>query len=75
MTVKELIEKLSELDPELHVFVNGYEGGFHYVDKITGPQDFSLNWNDEWYYGPHELTESIGEEYRSQYEQVKGIIL
>ena len=31
MTVKELIEKLSELDPELHVFVPGYEGGYHYL--------------------------------------------
>lgn len=74
MTVKELIEQLSELDPELHVFVHGYEGGFHYAD-ISEPKDISLNWNTEWYYGPHELTESIREEFRSQHQQVKGIVL
>ena len=74
MTVKELIEQLSELDPELHVFVNGYEGGFHYAD-ISEPKNISLNWHTEWYYGPHELTESIREEFRPQYQQVKGIVL
>ena len=74
MTVRELIEQLSELDPELHVFVNGYEGGFHYA-KISNLTDISLNWNTEWYYGPHELTENIREEFRSQHQQVKGIIL
>lgn len=75
MTVKELIEKLSELDPELHVFTHGYEGGFHYVNEITEPQNFSLNWYTEWYYGPHELTESVREEFRPQHQQVKGIVL
>lgn len=74
MTVKELIEQLSGLDPELHVFVPGYEGGYHYV-KISDIKDVSLNWNSEWYYGPHELTEHIQEKFRSQHEQVKGIIL
>ena len=28
MTVKELIEQLQQLDPDLHVFVRGYEGGY-----------------------------------------------
>jgi hypothetical protein len=74
MTVKELIEQLTELDPELHVFVNGYEGGYHYAD-ISEPKNISLNWNTEWYYGPHELTENIREEFRPNHEQVKGIVL
>ena len=33
MKVKELIEKLSQLDPELMVVVRGYEGG---VDEVSG---------------------------------------
>ncbi len=28
MTVKELIEQLIQLDPDLHVFTQGYEGGY-----------------------------------------------
>lgn len=74
MTVKELIEQLSLLDPELHVFVAGYEGGFHYA-KLSTVKDISLNWYGEWYYGPHELTENLPAESRSQHEQVKGIVL
>lgn len=34
MTVKELIEKLSQEDPNKRVVVNGYETGFDEVDKI-----------------------------------------
>ena len=53
MKVKELIEKLSQLDPELMVVRSGYEGG---VDEVTdyGLCDIELNVNDEWYYGKHE---------------------
>jgi hypothetical protein len=32
MIVKELIEQLQQLDPELLVFVDGYEGGY---DDVT----------------------------------------
>ena len=74
MTIKELIEKLQELDPELHVFVPGYEGGYHYAD-ISKPDRFCLKVNTEWYYGPHELTSSIHEDTRHEYEQVRGIVL
>ena len=52
MTIGELIEKLSEFDPNLHVFIPGYEGG--YADPIIGDEDvFELGVNVEWYYGPH----------------------
>ena len=33
MKVKELIEKLSTLDPDLYVLCHGYEGGFHFADS------------------------------------------
>ena len=53
MKVKELIEKLSQLDSELMVVVRGYEGG---VDEVSdyGVCNILLNANDEWYYGRHE---------------------
>lgn len=34
MKVKELIQKLSEYDPEMRVVVDGYECGYDEVDKI-----------------------------------------
>ena len=54
MKVKELIEKLSQLDPELMVVVAGYEGG---VDEIKKYKlcNIELNVNDDWYYGKHEI--------------------
>ena len=53
MKVKELIETLSQLDPELMVVIRGYEGG---VDEIKNYKlcNIWLNANDEWYYGRHE---------------------
>jgi len=53
MKVKELIEKLSQLDPELMVVVAGYEGGVNEVDKYE-LCDIELNVNTAWYYGKHE---------------------
>ena len=54
MKVKELIEALSQLDPELMVVIRGYEGG---VNEVTdyGLCNIWLNANDEWYYGKHEI--------------------
>ena len=53
MKVKELIEKLSQLDSELMVVVRGYEGG---VNEVTHCElcNVALNVNKEWYYGKHE---------------------
>jgi hypothetical protein len=53
MTVKELIEKLQQLDPELHVFVDGYEGGYDDV-AISEVKDIALDIHKEWYYGKHD---------------------
>jgi hypothetical protein len=73
MTIKELIEKLQTLDPELHVFVPGYEGGYHYAD-VSKPDSFCLNVNSEWYYGPHDKPSSMGKD-KSNYKIVNGIVL
>lgn len=74
MTVKELIEKLQELDPELHVFIPGYEGGFHHAG-LSDVKNICLNVNEEWYYGPHELTEHVHEDDRPKYKRAKGVVL
>lgn len=76
MTVKELIEKLKEVDPELRLFVRGYEGG---VDDAGFGQvsNFALDYHTDWYYGSHlELDEDEvnNSEYKS-YKIVKGIQL
>jgi hypothetical protein len=53
MTIAELIEKLQKLEPDLQVFVNGYEGG---ITDLRGASEIfvKLNVNTEHYYGPHE---------------------
>lgn len=73
MTVKELIAQLSELDPELNVFVPGYEGGFHHAFP-SEVKTFCLNVNTEWYYGPHDQP-NMCRTSPEDYEQVKGIVL
>lgn len=54
MKVKELIERLQTIDPELEVMRDGYEGG---IDRATevGVVTVALNVNQEWYYGNHEV--------------------
>jgi hypothetical protein len=56
MKVQELIEILQNMDPQLTVFVKGYEGG-HSDIQVSPIQKFKLNANKEWYYGPHEKNE------------------
>ena len=75
MTVKELIEQLYQLDPDLHVFHRGYEGGLDDVVAINGPLDVALDVNDEeeWWYGSHSLVKEADD--KSNYKIVKGIIL
>ena len=53
MNVKELIEKLQVLDPDLMVVRSGYEGGVKEVNSLE-VIEIALNVNDEWYYGSHE---------------------
>ena len=79
MNVKELIETLSKLDPELRVVTKGYERGY---DDIEWPvnQDspliinLGLNVNPEWYYGNHEMV-SEDHQYGPEIKIVKAIVL
>jgi len=73
MTVKELIEQLSELDQELHVFTHGYEGGYNYAE-LSEVRDICLDVNTESYYGPHDTPDMCAKN-PSNYKQVKGIVL
>jgi hypothetical protein len=52
--VKELIEKLQKLGPELEVMRHGYEGGAENVTSLNIEQ-VALDVNEEWYYGKHEI--------------------
>jgi hypothetical protein len=57
MKVKQLMEMLQKFDPELPVFVNGYEGGYD-TPQLPFQSPMKLNVHDyenEWYYGIHEL--------------------
>jgi hypothetical protein len=73
MTVKELIERLQTLDPDLYVFTSGYEGGYEDVVTVGSVMEIALNVHEEWYYGKHESVENIGTHL--EHKIVKGIIL
>jgi len=76
MTVKELIEQLQTLDPDLHVFTNGYEGGYEDVVSVGGAKEIALDVHTEWYYGKHEDADtSYYVPDKTKHTIVKGIIL
>ena len=72
MTVKELIEHLQTLDPEIRVFTEGYEGGYNDV-KIGGPFEIALDVYHDWWYGKHEKASKFID--KSKYKLTKGIVL
>ena len=72
MTIKELIQQLQQLDPDLHVFTNGYEGGYCDVSSFES-KEIALDVNTAWYYGPHEDVKVVSNS--SLHVVVKGIIL
>jgi hypothetical protein len=52
MNVSELIQKLSQYDPNLPVVVKGYEGGYNDISILEELQiQFDVNTED--YYGAH----------------------
>ena len=74
MTAKELIEKLTQLDPDTRIFGHGYEGGYYEVQSISGEHEFCLNINDESYYGPHEKASEVYKDKNSvEYYKWKGV--
>ena len=74
MKVKELIETLSQMDPELMVVIIGYEGGVDEMDKYE-LCDVELNVNTEWYYGKHEILEKGEKPKNKDSTIVKGVLL
>ena len=74
MKVKELIELLSQLDPELMVVKSGYEGGVNEIKKYK-LCDIELNVNTDWYYGKHEVLEKGDEPQNKDSTIVKGVRL
>jgi hypothetical protein len=79
MIVKELIEYLQTIDPELKVFVKGYEAGFNDVNTINH-EEMVLNMNNIWYYGKHDLLRNMEKKDKildkeSNHNSVKGIII
>ena len=72
MKVKELIEILSTVNPELHVFIKGYEGGYN---DCTGIKEITVGLNvyhEEWN-GKHENAMNKSVFDTSDYELVEGI--
>jgi hypothetical protein len=60
MKVHELISILQKADPLLNVAVQGYEGGFcDLKKKAINQRTLVLNVNEENFYGPQELDDSI----------------
>ena len=76
MTVKQLIEQLQQLDPDIHVFTQGYEGGYHDIDEDYDVLEIALDVHSDWWYGPHEdANDKHNVKDKSNYTIVKGIIL
>jgi hypothetical protein len=75
MTVKELIEHLKTVDPELLVFTKGYEGGFDDAEFDTEVFEVAMNYHKEWYYGKHESVKMVHKDTLPSYETGKGIVL
>ena len=59
MKVKELIEKLQKLNPEIDCLVHGYKDGYndvHYLNEIN----IERNVNTAWYLGKHDKSKNNG---------------
>lgn len=76
MTVKQLIEKLSTLDPTLEVYIRGNEDGY---DDVVAFESVTVckNFNTEWYYGKHQSIEylNMSPADLSAYQINNGIVL
>ena len=74
MTAKELIKKLSKLDPDTRIFARGYEGGYEDASGQCFVRRYALNVNSAWYYGPHDGLDDDEKEPEGKII-VKGICL
>ena len=57
MNVRELMEPLSQFDPDTRVVVAGYENGFNDITQIQ-PCEIRLNVYQDWFYGSHAKADS-----------------
>jgi hypothetical protein len=71
MTAQQLIEKLQQFDPEMRIFVDGYEGGYSDAN-VSEIRDIALDVHTDWYYGTHEDAAS---DLAAGKVIVKGIVL
>ena len=75
MKVKELIQELEKMDPELLVFTKGYEGGFEDAMVDGKIVEAALNYNTDWYYGKHQPVNLVHKDTLPQYQIAKGIVI
>ena len=74
MTVRDLIRQLTELDPDLRVFTQGYESGYD-DPRISEEKSIALNVHSDWYYGKHEDATKDILESPNKYKVVRGVVL
>lgn len=78
MKIKQLINKLSLLDENLEVFVQGYEYGYIPLDNFSEIEEM-VKRNDRAMYGGQWEKNfagiNIGEEYFDFKNKIKGIVL
>ena len=66
MTAKELITKLKKIPENTRIVISGYEGGYHDLKGNLDEIEVVLDYNTEWYYGPHEpVNEYDKERYKN----------
>lgn len=74
MTIKELIEKLSQIeDQNTRVMIKGYDVGYDDISDNFRVVNMALNVHPEWFYGDHEMV-SENHNYKDK-EIVKAIVL
>ena len=75
MKVKDLIQELQKLDPELLVVVAEYEGGVDEVKNIT-QYKIELDAYKDWaFFGNHAALDDIGHRYSLSSTVVDGVKL
>ena len=75
MKVKDLIQELQKLDPELLVVVAGYEGGVDELKNLT-QYKIELDAYKDWaFFGNHAALDDIGHRYSLSSTVVDGVKL
>lgn len=77
MTVRELMELLSEFRPDARVMVDGYEGGVKGLERVRMVDVFVDYHSGMTYYGPHEVVSSewVDEEDTKTYAKESVVYL